>query len=438
MKMTKKPFMLAAFAALVTTLAACSGGTGTNTASSSAKGSGVVEITFTNWLSVEDATKNIFTNLVTEFEKENPNIKIKSVGIPFNQFKDQVLVMSMGGNAPDVMQSNQNYTSAFAGAGIAEPLDSLLGPDIVGDIIEGSKQGVTYNGKLMAMPWTPHPNSFFWNKTLFKKAGLDPEQPPKTYAEMLEMAKKITALKTDEQGKPIYGLGLSSSSSSNTGNFLLSHVMSFGGKFVDDKGAVVFDQGSALKDTLDMYRTLISSNVSPKGGDIKDLRALFGNGTLGMTIDGDFARNIFRDASGKGEAFDKEWGVTVIPVNKTGKSETIFTEHQLLISKDSKQKEAAATFVKWLVSKDAMTMYHKSNGVLSARKSIAALPEMNEDQYAKTFNEQMKTASALPTANPKFDNAMKESTSMIQLVTDGNGVDDVISKVMPKIKDMYK
>jgi multiple sugar transport system substrate-binding protein len=435
---------------MMMTLAACGSNTDTPAATGSnsatpkssteaAKSGKPVEITFANWISVEDGTKEAYNRIIGEFEKTHPNIKVKSIGIPFAQFKDQVLVSSAGGNPPDVTMSNQNFTPAFVGAKVPAPINDLLGVDMVNDIVDGSKAGVTFDGKVMAMPWAPHPSALFWNKSLFKKAGLDPEKPPATWDEMVQAAKKIAALGKDDKGTTIYGIGETGASDSYTGNMLLRISYSFGGKFVDDQGNIVYDQGTALKDSLSYMKDMINNKISPKGAAMADLRPMFATGALGMLIDGDFGRTNFRNMSGKGAEFDKEWGVTTVPTGKTGKSETFFTEHQLIVSAGSKNKDEAAEFVKFLVSKEAMDIYHKLNGVMSSRKSIAALPDMNEDGYSKVFNEQMKTASALPATNPKFDNAMKNSTDMIVIVTEGGkSPDEAISTVIPKIKELYK
>lgn len=450
MKMWKKIAQGASVISLVAMLAACgsNGNSTTNnkpadsanpdSAATKAPVEEKVEITFANWISVEEGTKEAFNKLIEDFESKHPNIKVKSMGIPFQQFKDQVLVNSAGGNAPDVTMANQNFTAAFVGAKVAAPIEALVGSELVNDIVDGSKSGVTYDNQVMAMPWAPHPNALFWNKTLFTKAGLDPEKPPVTWDELTEMAKKVAAIGKDDKGNPIYGIGENAATDSYTGNMLLRTTLTYGAKFIDDQGTVVWDQGNGLKDSLSHIKSVINDKVSPKGADMKSLRGMFATGSLGMLIDGDFGRTNFRSMSGKGEEFDKEWGVTLIPAGVTGRSETIFTEHQLIVTEGSKHKEAAAELVKYLVSKDAMLIYHQLNGVMSSLKSVASLPEMNEDGYASVFNEQMKTASPLPAANPKFDNAMKQSSDMIVLVTDGNKTpEEVITVVMPKIKELY-
>ncbi|MEC0231916.1 ABC transporter substrate-binding protein [Paenibacillus alba] len=450
MKAWSKMAVGAAAISVLTALTACgsnsesapAGGTSSSEPKSTTNGTKnaqPVEISFANWISVEDGTKEAYNQMIADFEKRHPNIKVKSIGIPFAQFKDQVLVSSAGGNPPDVSMSNQNFTPAFVGAKVAASAQDVLGANMVTDIVDGSKAGVTFNGKVMAMPWAPHPSALFWNKTLFKKAGLDPEKPPTTWDEMIQYAKKIAALGKDEKGNPIYGIGETGASDSYTGNMLLRISYSYGGKFVDDQGNIVYDQGTALKDSLTYMKDVINNKVSPKGAAMAELRPMFATGALGMIVDGDFGRTNFRNMSGKGAEFDKEWGVTTVPVGKTSRSETFFTEHQLIVSAEGKHKGEAAELVKYLVSKEAMSIYHKLNGVMSSRKSIAALPEMNEDNYSKVFNEQMKTASPVPATNPKFDNAMKSSTDMIVIVTEGGkSPDEAISTVIPKIKELYK
>ncbi|MFF2018377.1 ABC transporter substrate-binding protein [Paenibacillus sp. NPDC058177] len=397
-----------------------------------------IELTFANWISTEDATKDAYNQLVEGFENAHPNIKIKSLGIPFNEYKDQVLIASTGGNTPDVLMANQSFTPAFGNANIVQPLETILGGDIIDDILPSSKAGVTFNGKVIAMPWAPHPNALFWNKTLFAKAGLDPNAPPKTWDELLKYAEAVAALKQDDKGNPIYGIGEANKTGAYTGQMLLRLTLSHGGKFVDDQGKLIVNQGSALVESLQYLRDIANKNVAPVGAEIKDLRAMFGTGSLGMLVDGDFGRNTFRTTSGKGEVFDKEWGVTTVPVGATGRSETVFTEHQLLISSSTKHAEAAAEFVKYLVSKDAMILYHKLNGVMSSRASVASLPELNEDDYAKVFNEQMKTASPFPTGNPAFEQAMKETSNLTVLATTtSEDIPAIIAKILPKLQELY-
>lgn len=397
----------------------------------------VVTIKMSNWLEVEAPTTAIFKKMITEFEKRNPNIKVETVGIPFNQYKDQVLVMSSSGNAPDVIMGNSQMMVAFDGAGVLGPLKGVVNKEVINDIYKNNLTGTSFHGKLMALSWAPHPIAMFYNKDLFKQAGLDPEKPPQTWKDMIEAAQKIAVLKKDKDGNQIYGMSLAVGKASHSGAVSMGIIYTYGGQFIDKKGNVVLNN-KGTKEAFQFIKDMVDSGVMPSGVEIKDIRSLFSSGRVGIMFDGDFGRNNFRQLSGKGVEFDKIMGVTVIPPGKTKKSETVYTEHELGIAKDSKSKKEAAALVEFLLSKDAMLMYHQSNAILSARKSIAALPEFNEDTYMQVFNKQATTARPLPATHPLFDNAMLEVTKALERVTIAKeDIETVLKETQDKIVEMY-
>ncbi len=397
-----------------------------------------VTIRMSNWLETEESTKEIFKKLMDDFMTANPNIKVETVGVPFAQYKDQVLIACSSGNPADVIMGNSQMMVAFNGAKSLEPLEKLIKSETISDFYGNNLAGTTFNGKIMALPWAPHPNAMFWNKDLFKLAGLDPEKAPATWEEMVAAAAKIAALGKDKDGNQIYGIGYANSKESHAGTVFIGLMYAFGGKFQDESGKVTFDS-TATKDAMQYLGDLAAKNIMPTGVEQKSVRSLFASGRLGICFDGDMGRGTFRSISGKGAEFDKSMGVAIIPANKTGRSETVYTEHQLGIAAESKNKEAAAALIEYLVGKEAMLNYHKAYGTLSARKSIAALPEMNEDDYMKVFNKQSETASPLPANNPMFDKACLEIIKGVERVTMNNDdIPTVIGDVQKKIQELYK
>ncbi len=397
--------------------------------------SGPVSIRMSNWLEMEAATQNIFKQMIAEFEKQNPKIKVETVGIPFNQYKDQVLIMNSSGDAPDVIMGNSQMMVAFNGAKALAPLKGLLSSTTIADIFPNNLQGTTFNGEVKAISWAPHPIALFYNKELFKQAGLDPEKPPATWEQMIDYAKKIAALGKDRGGNKIYGLAIASAKVAHAGTVFNGIIYSYGGYFLDKKGKVALNN-SGTKEAFTFIKLMIDQGIAPAGIEQKDVRGLFAGGQVGMVFDGDMGRGAFRTISGKGTDFDQIMGVTIVPIGKTGASETVFTDRNDSYSKH--QKEAAA-LVEFLLSKKAMVMYHQDQAVLSARKSIAALPEMNEDDYMKVFNKQSETARPLPATNPMFDNAMLEMTKALERVTVGKeDVGKVLAETEAKIKALYQ
>ena len=396
-----------------------------------------VTITMSNWLEAEEATASIFQEMLNDFMAENPDIKVESIAIPFSNYKDQVLIAAVAGNAADVVMGNSVMMAAFNGAGVLSSLDGLASDELVNDLFEGERAGGTYDGVLRAIPWAPHPIVIYYNKELYAKAGLDPEKAPETWDEMTEHARKIAALGKDEAGNPIYGLGIATGKISNTGTMFNGILYAFGGGFVDESGNVTLNTPENLE-AFEYIKTLCDEKVIPIGLNTADLRGVFSAGQMGIITDGDMGRNAYRASSGLGEAFDEKLGVAIIPAGKTGRSETIYTEHQLGVYEQSENKEAAMKLVEYLVGKEAMLKYHQSNGVLSARASIAGLPEMNEDSFMEVFNKQSETARPLPATNAMFDNAMDEVNKAIEkIVLNNEDVASAVADAEAVIKTMY-
>ncbi|MFT4104885.1 MAG: extracellular solute-binding protein [Lacrimispora sp.] len=400
-------------------------------------GEEAVTITMSNWLEAEEATSGIFKELLADFMAANPNIKVESVAIPFNQYKDQVLIAGTSGNAADVIMGNSQMMVAFQGAGLLADLKGLVSQEVLDDVYPNYLAGTTFDGKVAAISWAPHPLALYYNKDLMKKAGLDPEKAPATWDEMTEMAKKIAALGKDDAGNTIYGLGLPTGKVAHTGSVANGVFYSFGGHFLGGDGKVDLNNEGNVN-ALKYMKQMVDEKVMPGGLEIKDLRGLFATGQIGFIIDGDMGRNAYRASSGKGEDFDASMGYAIIPIGVTGKSETVYTEHELGISASSSHQEAAAKLIEYLTGKEAMLKYHKSNAVLSGRKSVAALPEMNEDYFMEVFNKQAETASPLPATNPLFDNAMNEVTkAMERIMINNEDITTVLEETETTIKNIY-
>lgn len=400
-------------------------------------GGETVTITMSNWLEAEEATADIFQEMLNDFMAQNPDIIVESTAIPFTQYKDQVLIAGASNNAPDVIMGNSTMMPAFNGAGLLADLEGLVSQELIDDIFPGYLAGTTYDGKIMALSWAPHPIAMYYNTELFEKAGLDPENPPTTWEEMTEAGRAIAALGQDEAGNTIYGLGFSTGKIAQTGTLTNGVLYAFGGQFLDENGEVSIVTEENIE-ALTWLKQMVDEKVNPSGLEIKDLRGLFAAGQIGILFDGDMGRNAFRASSGLGEAFDEKMGVAIVPVGATGRSETIYTEHQIAISANSPHKEAAAKLIEYLLGQEAMLKYHQSNAVISARESIASLPEMNEDYFMEVFNKQSETASPLPATNAMFDNAMNEMNKGIErIIINNEDIKTVLTETEAIIKEMY-
>src|SRR5262249_55567142 len=137
-----------------------------------------------NWAAAEATTKPAIEQVIADFEKAHPDIKIKSEAISFSEIARQLVLRVKSGNPPDVAQVAGNDTFVVAATGKLEPLDAYVNADLKNRLESDAISGLQVQRKLIALPWTLAPAGFWYNKAIMAKAGLDPEKPPRTIEEL--------------------------------------------------------------------------------------------------------------------------------------------------------------------------------------------------------------------------------------------------------------
>ncbi len=145
------------------------------------------------------STQAVINRAVFEdFERKNPGIRVVNAG-GLNLVGDQadnLFLMSMAGDtSPDVFYVNFRQYYTFLEQGFCRPLDDLLSsdPNVKARINPTVKKVLTsFDGKTYAVPFFQVAIALYYRKDYFIEAGLDPNKPPKTWAEFYEYAAKLT------------------------------------------------------------------------------------------------------------------------------------------------------------------------------------------------------------------------------------------------------
>lgn len=114
---------------------------------------------------------------------------------------DRKSLLAIAGNSPPDLCGFWSWnTHLFADMGAIQPLDDLIARDKfdMNKYIDVYRQMCQHRGKVWCLPTTPATCALHWNKEMFRKAGLDPERPPRTIQELDEYADKLTVA---ENGK---------------------------------------------------------------------------------------------------------------------------------------------------------------------------------------------------------------------------------------------
>jgi ABC-type glycerol-3-phosphate transport system substrate-binding protein len=150
---------------------------------------------------------------VAQFEKDNPDISIKSVSVgeQCNNPPDFTARLA-GGTMTDVFYGYMTDLQQVLDSGQAMDITSYLNKDTIStwDSVDPALKGVfTDAGKIYAVPVKNYSMGLVYNKTLFQKAGLDVNNPPKTWPEVRDAAKKISATGGGVAGYADYSAGTS-------------------------------------------------------------------------------------------------------------------------------------------------------------------------------------------------------------------------------------
>ncbi|WP_333762731.1 ABC transporter substrate-binding protein [Streptomyces sp. IBSBF 2390] len=182
--------LAAAAVALVLPLSACGSG---DDGSGSTDASGKVEgdITFQTW-NLRANFKSYFEGVIADFEHKYPGTHVKWVDQPAEGYPDKLSADAAGGTLPDVVNVSPDLVAPLAKAGLALDLDKSAAK-YRSEYLPGAWAGHQVPGLsgTYAFPWYLNTGPLFYNKALFTKAGLDPEQPPRTYDELFADAMRM-------------------------------------------------------------------------------------------------------------------------------------------------------------------------------------------------------------------------------------------------------
>jgi multiple sugar transport system substrate-binding protein len=338
-----------------------------------------VTISFYNYnLATAGIGREATLELIAAFEEANPNITVEPVGAPSNEVLSRVQADMVAGLEVDVAQlvfRDLIYAADQLGA---QPLEDIAGEELAahaeGFVPAGLALGEV-GGKTYGLAYVFSTPVMFINRDLFVEAGLDPDQPPRTWDEV-KAAGKAIAEKTGKHGffPGAYGPA--------DGTFVYqSIVMSNGGKVRDGNTLTFADENQA--DAVAMLRDLMDAGAHARI-DVGAHADTFQSGNLGMFLYTSAVLNRLEQAA----AGHFELGLAPMPAfgekptAPTNSGSAIF-----MFSQDPVKQRAAWELMKFLTSDEAYTAITTKIGYLPLRPGI-----VDDPRYLKDWIE----------ANPKY------------------------------------
>ncbi|WP_334103401.1 ABC transporter substrate-binding protein [Mesotoga prima] len=142
----------------------------------------------------QEPDRSFFEEVVKEFEKQNPNVKVEVQTVSNDPFKEKIKVILGTKDAPDVFFSwPGEFTNRFIRAGnILDITSYMLKDGSMFDYVGSQLIPFIYEGALYGLPYRLDGKVFVYNKEIFKEAGID--HPPSTVSEFMDDLEKLAAL----------------------------------------------------------------------------------------------------------------------------------------------------------------------------------------------------------------------------------------------------
>lgn len=338
----------------------------------------------TVWAMGEEAKS--LDKLAQLFMQEYPEYEANVQAIPWANAFDKILTGIAGRQVPDVAQMGTTWMAPFGSMGAFENLEPFVkNSEIIqeGTFFKGSWETGIVDGKLLGIPWYVDTRILYYRSDLLSEVGY--EHAPQNWDELYDAAKKLA-----QKGK--YGITLYQPQDNY--QILLPFVWQNGGDILDNKGRVIVDQPEFVE-AFEYYTRFFTEKLAPIGGG-GNLFQDFASGDTPMFFSGPWMVSMIREQIPQIEG---KWNVALMPQKKTRTS--FMGGSNLVIFKDSKNKEGAWKFIEFLSRPDIQVKWYQLVNSLPASIEAWNDPILQADPMIALFGEQLFDAKA-PINKPEF------------------------------------
>lgn len=327
------------------------------------------------WHGYRGGEKTAFEKVVNQFNQSQKAVKVSTLAVPYDAFADKITAAVPRGKGPDVFIFAQDRLGGWVAAGnTVEPLDFFLTPQIKGRYLKTTLDAMTYQGNVYGLPLNFKVITLIYNKKLVPT-------PPKTTAELVATAKKLTNAASGRFGLAYW----------HSDFYYHAALMNgFGGGVFgpNRKPTVNSPQNIA---SLDQLLKWTGQKFMPEEPSTALITALFNQGKAAMVFSGPwFLGEISKDV---------DWGLAPLPAISEAGGKPMrpwITVEGVYVAAPSKNKDAAFEFVKYLTDVPAGKVMALEGRQTPANKGVYADPAVAKDPVLSAFRKQVDVAVPMP------------------------------------------
>lgn len=357
---------------------------------------GAVVIDF--WHAFGGGRKLLIERMVADFNYTHPNIfvRVEHKG-SYRDTLNAAILAAQQGNAPHIVQIFEIGSQLALDSGIFVPIEDLVvGPEFqADDYIEGVANYYNIGGKFNSMPWNSSNPILYYNKDIFRAAGLDPEKPPETFEDMLAVCDKIVSSGAAKNciSWPLHSWFFEQWMA-NMGAELANN-----GNGRDARATEVFLTGDAAKTIVSWWKEMHEKGYYAYSGKLEDwdgADAIFVSGQAAMEITSTSdVVNRQNDAAANGF----ELGTSYLPYPASSERQGVVVGGASLWltgGHPDAELQAAKDFVIWFTNTENAIRWHKATGYFPIRKSAVDVLEVENwfqlnPAYQAAFDQLLET-----------------------------------------------
>lgn len=373
-----------------------------------------MELTMYFPVSVGGGPDALIDALCKEYHEENPNITVNPVYAgSYADTRTKVQAAIKGGNCPDmaIMFSIDLYSLLAMDAIV--PMDDLCVSEEDKEWLDGFYDGFMMNSRdgeiTYGIPWQRSTIVLYYNKEAFEEVGL--ENPPQTWEELSEYAKKLTV---EKDGETRYGIEIPSD---GYAYWMLQTfcVQQNGFNLMNNTGTETYYDDERTIKALDMWKSLADDGSMPEGivaWSTTPSDFLEGKTAMMYHTTGNLT-NVKNNA-------DFDFGVAMLPAEETPGSPTGGGNFYIFKGVSEERQQAAFEFIKWMTDDERVAQWSIDTGYVATR------PAAYETERMKAYSEEFPYCLV---ARDQLEYGYAELSTYNQAEVQ-KAVDDAIAAVM--------
>jgi arabinogalactan oligomer/maltooligosaccharide transport system substrate-binding protein len=374
------------------------------------------------WHAYRGAERQAFEKVVQKFnEAQGGAIKVSTLPVPWDAMPDKITAAVPRGKGPDLMIYPQDRLGGWVEAGnTIEPIDFFLEDEVIDRFIPTTMQAMTYQDTVYGLPLNFKVITQIYNKKLVPT-------PPKTSAELVATAKKLTDAATGR-----FGLAYAYQ------DFYYHACLmnAFGGAVFDDAGKPVMNSAANIKALEYLLGWMERDKILPAEPSTALITTLFNEGKAAIVFSGPWFLGEIADGI--------DYGLALLPeiIEVGSPMRPWMTVEGLYIAAPSKHKDEAYEFVKYVTDLPAAKILALEGRQTPANAGVYDDPQVQKDEQLAAFREQVSVAIAMPN-RPEMAMVWSPATTAMNVITKKtatpkNAMDQAQKEVTERIAALLK